>query len=67
MTPAQVQQVAAQMCSTGVGLYLGFVGYQEDLLTPEMLDAIDWVESYCASPSVGGEADLSLPSKRAER
>lgn len=68
MTPAQVQQVAAQMCSTGVGLYLGFVGYQEDLLTPEMLEAIDWVESYCASPSVGGKADLPWPAsaQRAE-
>ena len=47
MTAEQVLEVGRAMCDTKKGINLTFVTYEEELLTPEMLQALDELKTYC--------------------
>lgn len=47
MSPDQVRAVSAKMCGTGQGKWIGFVWYDESIITADMRNAIADVQETC--------------------
>lgn len=60
MSPEQVLEVGTAMCNTGEGVFIGFFGYNKNLIDEDMKQAIYQLRLFCSGKGGGGGGGSTL-------